>query len=60
MKQPKEHMSHTDANSCYVCGECGTFDAMPDKTPTGRNRIIANKGTVAKYIMHKPKKGGCR
>jgi hypothetical protein len=51
---PNEHMSHTDANSCYLREECGIFAVMPDKTPTGRNRIIANKkwGTVVKY-MHK-------
>jgi hypothetical protein len=51
---PKEHMSHTDANSCYL----RIFADMLDKTPTGRNRTIANKkwGTVVKY-MHKPKKG---
>jgi hypothetical protein len=54
---PPKDPSLSDANSCYLRGECGIFAVMPDKTPTGRNRIIDNKkwGTVVKY-MHKPKK----
>ena len=53
---PKEHMSHKDANSCYLRGECGILSLMPDKKPTGRRSIIANKkwGTVVKYT-HKPR-----
>ena len=53
---PKEHMSHKDANSCYLCEECGILSLMPDKTPMGRRGIIANKkwGTVVKYT-HKPR-----
>ena len=55
---PKEHMSHAYANSCYLRGECGVLSLMPDKTPSGRTRIIANKkwGTVVKYL-HKPRGG---
>ena len=30
---PKEHMSHKDANSCYLRGECGILSLMPDKMP---------------------------
>jgi hypothetical protein len=55
-KAPKEYMSHVDANSCYLRGECATLSLMPDKMPTGWKRVIANTkwGTVVKYI-HKPR-----
>jgi hypothetical protein len=54
---PKEHMSHSDANSCYLCGECGILGLIPDKTPTGTR--IELLGTVMKYL-HKPRRRGHR
>jgi hypothetical protein len=49
---PAEHMTLTEANTCYFRGERAIYAAVPDKTPAGRPRIISKMkwGIVVKYM----------
>jgi hypothetical protein len=49
---PSDHMSFAEANTCYFRGEKAVSDAVPDKTPSGRPRVISKLkwNTVVKYL----------
>lgn len=47
-----DHMSMTEARTCYWYGEKAVSDAVPDRTPSGRPRDISKLkwNTVVKYL----------
>lgn len=50
---PKEHMTHMEANACYMSSQAALKQVIPDNTPTGRTREKCRKlmvGTVYKYV----------
>lgn len=45
-----DHMSQSEANTCFFRGEKAVSDAAPDKTPSGSPRVKWRWSTVVKYL----------
>ena len=54
---PTEHMTLTEANTCYFRGESTIYATVPDKTPAGRPRIISKMKWGALLLSSCTKQG---
>jgi hypothetical protein len=51
-EEPKQRMTHLEANACYAAGEPAILAIVPSTTKCNRSRVVAwlAWGTIIKYL----------
>ncbi len=51
-KEPKQRMTHLEANACYAAGEPAILAIVPSTTKYNRSRVVAwvAWGTIVKHL----------